>query len=291
MQMLVIELLRYGVQELQTSGVENAEVDVQLLLGYCLGKSRTQLYLAAEENVPERIRNEYFALLKRRKNREPVAYLLGEREFWSLPFLIDTNVLIPRPETEYLLESVLSRVGKLTLNHGRVLDVCCGSGVIAIILALELQKKIVAIDISINALCIAQKNAQRHGVEKAVNFINGDLFSSISKKNQFSLIVTNPPYIERDSIATLDPEVQRYEPLIALDGGEDGLDSIRRIITSLPELLMPGGMLFMEIGAEQKEGIQALLEQAKMLQKSMDEYAFIKDYSDRYRILYIKLNE
>ncbi len=289
--MLVIELLRYGQKELHASGVENAETDVQLLLGHCLGKSRTQLYLAADESVPSDIKMKFFKLLCRRKKREPVAYLLGEREFWSLPFKVSSKVLIPRPETEFLMESVLSKFDKKSLEKGTVLDLCCGSGVICVVLALELKKKIIAVDISIDALRIAKENAQRHRVEEYVTFINGDLFSTIVPKRSFSLIVTNPPYIEQDIIPSLEPEVQKHEPSLALDGGVDGLNIISRIILCLPQVLQKGGELFMEIGADQKKGIKEILNHAADLRKQIAEYTFLKDYAGRDRVFYIKMNE
>ncbi len=289
--MFVSELLLYGVKELEASGVTGADVDVQLLLGHCLGKSRTQLFLAAKESVPEKSKQKFFQLIKRRKKREPVAYLLGEREFWSLPFFINQDVLIPRPETEFLVESVLARFRKVSGEKGKVLDLCCGSGVIGIILALELKMRVVALDISQAALRIAQKNSIRHEVEGLVDFVNSDLFSAIIMERKFSLIVSNPPYIEQNEIASLEPDVQNHEPRIALDGGPDGLDIINKICQHLPTVLQPGGSLFMEIGADQKEGVQRLFENVGCRNGDFEKVEILKDYAGRNRVLYVKMNE
>ncbi len=284
--MRVGELLRRGAVELAAVGLPDAAVDVRLLLGHCLAMSRTQLYLAMKEEVPEGCTGQFLRLLARRKLREPVAYILGECEFWSLPFLVTEDVLIPRPETEFLLEAALQTVKADGLPDGLFLDLCCGSGVIAIILALELGRRVIAADLSMSALRIARKNARRHGVEGLVDFVRTDLLAPFSQENRFSLIVSNPPYVTRTEMMNdLEPEVIGYEPHLALDGGEDGLEVIARIRWGLPRVLCRGGWLFMEIGAGQGEQTRALFTGHQDRDCSFEQVRVLPDYAGRDRVL------
>ncbi len=289
--MLVIELLGHGVEKLKAVGVTPAEIDAQLLLGHCLGKSRTQLFLAAQERVPDRYRHEFLQLLQRRMQREPVAYLLREREFWSLPFFVNQDVLIPRPETEFLLETVFAKTDRQTVDGGMAYDLCCGSGVIGIILARELRVRVVASDISLAALRIAQKNSKRHGVDKVMDFINADLFSATLPERKFSLIVSNPPYVRREEIFSLDPEVKSYEPHLALDGGVDGLNIIAKIHHCLPVMLQPGGSFFMEFGDDQAEEVKDIFQTPAMGKRDFEHIEILQDYSGRNRVLHAMLRE
>jgi len=284
--MRISELLQRGTSELETSGIVNADVDTCLLLGYCLSMSRTQLYLAMDEEVPVGCVRRFLDLLARRKQREPVAYILGEREFWSLPFRVTKDVLIPRPETEFLLETALQTITTSGLPDGLLLDLCCGSGVIAIILALELRKKVVAVDLSLDALQVARQNVKRHGVEALVEVMQSDLFQSFSCDNRFSLIVSNPPYVTRKEMDhDLEPEVVRYEPHLALDGGETGLDIIERIRKALPQVLCCGGYFFMEIGAGQGEQVRKLFSDTDNRKAVFEQVRILPDYAGRDRVL------
>ncbi len=233
--MRVKELLKSGIMELKQSGVVEASTDARLLLENCLGKSRTEVFLLAESEVDATRREQYRQCIERRKKREPVGYILRQCEFWSLPFYVTPDVLIPRPETEFLLDRSLSLAKINNFSSGKILDLCSGSGVIAVVLAKETGERIVATDISANALRVAQLNSCRHDVMPRIDFIRGDLFSCLLQKQKFSLIVSNPPYVSRfDVDNSLEPEVARFEPRLALDGGERGLDVIEKIRNILP---------------------------------------------------------
>ncbi|MEE4166758.1 MAG: peptide chain release factor N(5)-glutamine methyltransferase [Desulfocapsaceae bacterium] len=280
-------LLQQAISELQLAGIEEARTDATQLLCSCLCVSRTTLYLSAAALVPEDRRHRFAELLLRRKQREPLAYILGEREFWSLNFVVTPDVLIPRPETEFLLESVFAKRNRSILNP-RVLDMCCGSGVIAVVLARQLNQQVTAVDCSRAALAVARENCLRHAVDSRVSLLHADLFSAFQKSKSFSLIVSNPPYIRyADIVSVLEPEVSRHEPLIALDGGASGLEVIEKIINALGEMLACGGDFFMEIGADQREPVASLFND----HGGDDIYEFVTcyaDYSGRDRIIHAR---
>ena len=283
----VADNLQQAAASLATAGIDEARLEAELLLGFCLGTGRTELYLAARKTVDQRRQQLFLTLLRRRLNREPLAYITGEKEFWSLPWLVTPAVLIPRPETEFLLETVLAR-RNTEGEPGRWLDLCCGSGVIGIVLAREALQAITAVDISAGALAVARANCLRHGVLDRVSLVQADLVSCFRQEQAFSLIVANPPYIRRDDLDhRLQPEVARFEPRLALDGGTSGLDVIAAIATTLPFLLGPGGDCFMEIGEEQGAAVSTLFSRAR----GSTEYRFveiIKDYAGRDRIAHIR---
>lgn len=286
------ELLRRGTVELTAAGVSDAVTDIQLLLGYCLNKSRTQLYLAAGEKVVGADVRRFLELLERRKRREPVAYILGEREFWSLPFHVTPDVLIPRPETEFLLEQVLKRIRTTAPPSGALLDLCCGSGVIAIVLALELKRQVFASDISMAALGVARRNAERHGVQGLIDFIRADLLAPVLPKNGFSVIVSNPPYVSGAEMrGGMQPEVIGYEPHLALSGGDEGLDIIRRIRRALPFVLCRGGYFWMEIGEAQGRAVQEMFSGGDGPHDSFDLVEIVADYAGKDRVLCARLTK
>lgn len=285
--MLVAQLLQQGVDELKSIGIAEPETDVYLLLGASLNKTRTELWLAADEQVPEDRRKAFLHSLLRRKKREPVAYILGEREFWSRMFHVSKDVLIPRPETEFLLETVLNKVKNNKKLTGPVIDVCCGSGVIAVILALELKKRVVAVDISRKAINIAWKNARRHRVDDRICFVQSDLLSGLQSHLHFSLIVSNPPYVaDHEIINSLEPEVAEYEPHLALNGGKRGLDIIKRLRMQFIERLAPGGCFFMEIGADQGQEVRELFSAQYRGSRPFDFIKVLRDYAGRDRVVY-----
>ncbi len=288
--MRVGDLLRRGITELEGVGVSDAATDINLLLGHCLSMSRTQLHLATAGQVTAACEQQFLELLARRKQREPVAYILGEREFWSLPFRVTRDVLIPRPETEFLLETALKTIKVHGLPDGLLLDLCCGSGVIAIVLALELQKSVIAADLSLQALLVAQQNASRHGVGDLVDFVQADLLSPLCPGNRFSMVVANPPYVSKKEMqADLAPEVIRYEPHLALNGGEDGLAAIRKIRQELPLVLCQSGYVFMEIGAGQGEKVREIFSGGDDRAGCFDPVEILPDYAGRDRVLYARL--
>lgn len=288
--MIVKELIHYGTEELKKGGQSHCDADITLLLGACLNMSRTQLYLAANDEVATDVVARFKDYIERRKQREPVAYILGEREFWSKKFIVDENVLIPRPETEFLIECALRSQEQHAGKDGAILDLCCGSGVIAVILALELNRRVVAIDLSAGALAVARQNSRLHGVDHLIDFIRADLLSALLPLAQFSLVVSNPPYVSRhDMETTLEEDVVAYEPHMALDGGPRGLDCIVRIDEALPHLLCAGGELFMEIGADQGASVARLFRECAVAAEQI--YAdvdIVQDYAGRDRVLHAR---
>jgi release factor glutamine methyltransferase len=287
--MRVGDLLALGIKELADVGVPEATVDTALLLGFCLGMSRTQLFLAAAEEVAVSLERQFQELLVRRKQREPVSYILGEHEFWSLPFRVNRDVLIPRPETEFLLETALKTARGHGLCDGLILDLCCGSGVIAVVLALELHKRVLAADLSLKALRVAQDNARRHGVEDLVDFVQMDLLTSLSSDCKISMVVSNPPYVSsREMEEVLEPEVCRYEPHLALHGGEGGLEVIKRIRQSLPRILCDDALFFMEIGAEQGASVLEMFKNDDEGLGMFDPIRILPDYAGRDRVVFAR---
>lgn len=289
--MLLSRLMKESVAQLAQAGVETADIDVQLLLGHCLGMNRSQLFLAHDEQIPPADIDRFNHLLARRVQREPLAYIIGSQEFWSLEFLVAPAVLIPRPETEFMLEKVLAKKTQWQSDDCSVLDLCTGSGAIAIVLAKELHKNVDAVDISPEALAIARHNAFRLGVLDSVTFYHSDLLSQLPEKKEYGLIVSNPPYVRLSSIENeLEPEVADHEPRLALDGGgEDGLDIIRRMRDSLPDKMTVGGEVFIEFGAEQGRDMVAIFATTGADGSSFSDVHVFQDYAGRDRVLHATL--
>ena len=274
-----------GVRRLLGAGIDSARLDAELLLGCALGMSREELMIAATRKVSVAESDRYEDLLRRRLNREPLAYITGQQEFWSLGFLVSGDVLVPRPETETLVERALKHLAAIN-NHEapRILELGTGSGAIAVALASELpQAEIVATEIAPAALEIARRNASRNGVSNAIRFLQGDLFTALDQEleKDFDLILSNPPYIPRGEIAHLGAEVSRWEPRAALDGGVDGLDFYRRIIEEAPGYLRQGGAVAVEIGAAIGSLVLALFRN----NPAYGDTRVYQDYSGRDRVV------
>jgi release factor glutamine methyltransferase len=280
-------ILMQGVRRLLGAGIDSARLDAELLLGCALGMSREELIVAATRKVSAGESERYEDLLRRRLNREPLAYITGRQEFWSLGFLVSSDVLVPRPETEILVDCVLKQLATINNREApRILELGTGSGAIAVALAAELpQAHIVATEISPAALAIARRNASRNGV--AMRFLQGDLFTALDqeRENDFDLIVSNPPYIPRGEIATLEAEVSRWEPRAALDGGVDGLDFYRRIAEKAPGYLRPGGAVAVEIGAAIGSLVLALFRN----NPAYGDTQVHQDYSGRDRVVIARI--
>ena len=263
--MTVLEALNGSTHFLKDHQVENPRLNAELLLAQSMGLSREDLYIHLHSQIKEGAREALGNLIQKRVSGEPLQYISGHQEFWSLDFKVDPHVLIPRPETELLVEQALSILLAAPFRTApRVLELGTGSGAIAISLAKEVKDIfIVATDISREALVLAKENALRAGVERKIAFVNGDLFSPLQnsrKKGPFDLIVSNPPYVTRSEIGRLAREV-RKEPRIALDGGEDGLDFYRSIISQAPSYLQRGGWLLLEMGQGQGPEVSARIEE------------------------------
>jgi release factor glutamine methyltransferase len=255
-----LAVLDWTTQRFTEAGIAAARLEAQLLLAHVLGCSRVQLYTGFDKPLGEEELAAYRGLIKRRLGGESVSYLLGEQEFWGLKFHVDEHVLVPRPDTETLIE-VARALRTDRAAPCRVLDLCTGSGAIAIARAKELPgATIVASDLSIDAVAVAKQNAERNTVADRVDVRVGDLFAPVVGE-RFDLIVANPPYIASAVIPTLSAEVRR-EPVLALDGGPDGLAFYDRICSMAREYLVPGGALVVEHGFDQADAVHARFERA-----------------------------
>ena len=271
-----LELIRLTTEYLAKCGVQSPRLDAEVLLGHVLGVPRIQLYVQFERPLEAAEVDAYRELVRRRGQREPVAHLVGRREFWSLELAVDGRVLVPRPETERLVEVSLERMG----DAGWLADLGTGSG--AILLALLSEQPGwtgVGVDCSAAALEVAEANAARHGLGDRARWCQGDLFGPLQGE-RFGLIVSNPPYIPSGEIAGLQPEVVGYDPHLALDGGIDGLDLVRRIAAGAAGHLQPGGAVALEFGAGQHDAVRTLFEGAGYRNVSIHE-----DYGGRPRVL------
>ncbi|SCZ41763.1 peptide chain release factor N(5)-glutamine methyltransferase [Afifella marina] len=250
---------------LKAAGIADPGRDARLLLAYACGISAEQLIAAGDAPVTGEEEARFSAFIERRVAREPVVRILGEAEFWGLSFQVGPEVLTPRPETEHVVETALAFLGPERQSEPIVFaDLGTGSGAIAVALLRELrQARCVAVDLSAAALNVARKNAARHGVDERFLPFHGDFrdLGQVVAPQNLTFIVSNPPYIESDVVATLMPEVERFDPRMALDGGEDGLAAYRAIAEVAPEFLKPGGALILEIGAGQAESVTALLKE------------------------------
>jgi release factor glutamine methyltransferase len=279
------DLLRVTSEYLKQKAIEAPRLSAEVLLAHLLNLTRIQLYLHFDRPLNEDELSGYRALIKRRLNREPLQYITGTQEFWSLRFSVDPSVLVPRPESELLIEKSLSLLDKGVIPHAdqlRVLDLCTGSGVLAVALAKEIQDGFFwASDISREAIGVARSNASRHGVAKRIQFLIGDLLQPVKDQGLvFDLIVSNPPYIRSGALDTLSREVG-CEPRLALDGGEDGMFYIRKILSEGPRYLHPGGWLLLEMDPEQTSPGLRLMEQTGHYESGKR----VKDYSHRYRVV------
>jgi release factor glutamine methyltransferase len=251
-------VLRWATDDFRARGIDSPRLDAELLLGRALSCGRIQLIADAKRALDPGELAGFRELVKRRRAREPTAYILGEREFYGRPFHVDRRVLIPRPDTETLVEVALDRTRDRSMWM-RALDLCTGSGCVAITLARERRTSLfVATDISEDALALARTNAQRLGAYN-VAFRQGDLFAAVDPTVRFDLVTANPPYITDAEVAALQPEIRDYEPRMALAGGSDGLDVVRRIVSGARAHLAPGGRLALEVGFGEAAATAALL--------------------------------
>ena len=263
--MTVIEILNWSTNYLKDHQIENPRLNAELLLAHSLNLSREGLYVRLNSKIKKGEKETLERLIKRRISGEPLQYILGHQEFWSIDFKVDPSVLIPRPETELLVEQTLSILSETPFQSPPfILEIGTGSGAVAISLAKEARDIfLVATDISGNALLLAKENAESSGVLHQIKFVNGNLFDPfrfLGEREPFDLILSNPPYITCSEIEGLAKEVKDYEPIIALNGGEDGLTFYRNIISQAPFYLKKGGWLLLEVGQAQGERVSELIE-------------------------------
>ena len=245
----LLQTLKQASQILAEAGCDSSRLDAEVLLAHVLERDRAWLYAYPEHPLSPSQLSTYQSLISRRAQREPVAYLTGHKEFYGLDFTVTSDVLIPRPETEHLVQRAIHR-GAASSSSLTIADVGTGSGAIGVTLAAHLpEAHIIAIDTSYPALAVAQLNAVRHGVANRVSFLQGDLLAPV--RGPVDLVVANPPYLSRPELAAAPPEVSCWEPRAALDGGSDGLSVIRRLLHMASTRLRRGGALFLEIGAGQ----------------------------------------
>lgn len=256
-------LVKWATDDFRARGIESPRLDAELIVAFALGIDRMRVILDASRPLEGSELATLRALVKRRRAHEPIAYLRGEREFYGLRFKVDGRVLVPRPDTETLVDVALARSAHVSLSM-RMLDLCTGSGCVAIAMARQRPTaRVLATDVSAGALAVARENAARLGAYN-VAFAEGDLFEPLARlgarAGALDVITANPPYIPSGEIATLMPDVRDFEPRLALDGGEDGLAIVRRIVDEAPRHLAPGGLLAMEVGAGEADAARALFE-------------------------------
>ncbi len=280
----ILKVLQWTTGYFNRKGVEQPRANAEVLLAHVLDMERIQLYLHYDKPLSPAELSRYREAVKRRAAREPTQYITGKQEFWSLDFLVSPSVLIPRPETELLVEKALEIVGT---GPSWVLDLGVGSGAIAVALAHERPNaRLIATDKSIEALEVAKRNAARHGVQDRILFAAMDLFAGFSSfLPPFDLIISNPPYVSEEEFFELAQEVSKNEPELALRGGDPrGLGVIFDILKSFADYLKPGGVLLMEIG----KGQEGILGEELATVQLVEEFDFIKDYSGIFRVLYLR---
>ncbi len=269
------EAYEWGKKELENAQVTDAAVDARLLLEYVCHTNRNDLLVHGERPVDEIAFFAYEKYIAKRAKRVPLQQILHEQEFMGLSFYVNEHVLIPRQDTEILVEEVMRE----PFDGARILDMCTGSGCILLsLLHYSNESTGIGADLSTEALAVATENAKRLGLSERAAFVESDLFANI--EGCFDILVSNPPYICRDVIATLEPEVKEHEPMMALDGGQDGLDFYKKIIEQADEYLVSGGRLYFEIGYDQGEAVSDLLKE-----RGYQEVRVIKDFVGLDRVV------
>ena len=278
--MKVLDLLNIGSTELKSKKIRTHQLDSEILLSKVLKKRREDILLNLDMNVEIEKINKYRDFIKRRSLREPIAYIVKEKEFWSKSFFVNKNTLIPRPETELMVEKLLKLNKNKSIN---ILDIGTGSGCILISLLTELStSRGTAIDVSNKALNIAIKNSKKANVKEKIKFLNTSLSNIYYKK--YDLVVSNPPYLKTFELKNLEDDVRIFEPKIALDGGNDGLDLITKIIYKMKSILRINGMLALEIGYGQYKKVSK-----KLIRNNFKIIDIVKDYKNNERCIISKL--
>jgi len=258
----ITQAIDEGASELRASGVEHERRTAGVLLAHVIGVDRTHLLTRSDDQVGESHYETYLRLIERRAVGEPLQYITGHQEFYGLDFIVTPDVLIPRPETEFLIERVMKLV-KERRDSPLIVDVGTGSGCIAVAVAVQLPRaRLIATDASPAALSVARSNAERHGVRDRIEFLEGDLFAPLAElrlEGAVDVLASNPPYVNEETFELLQREVRDWEPREALFGGVDGLDFYRRLIAESPHYLKPGGYVVLEIGFSQVDSISEMV--------------------------------
>jgi release factor glutamine methyltransferase len=258
----IAEAIQKAAETLAAHNVPDARLDAEFLLRHALGKDRAWLLVHMQDRLDEQGQRPFEQSIERRKLREPLQYITGSQEFWGLPFKVTPDVLIPRPETEFVVEAALKAVSGIDMPV--IVDLCTGSGCIAISLAKELPKaRVFATDRSDRAVHMARENARKNGVADRIRFLKGDLFGPLEEmdlRGRIDGIAANPPYVRSGDLTTLQPEVRDFEPEMALVAGPEGTEIAERIIHQAPEYLKPGGSLIMEMGIGQAAALRKIIE-------------------------------
>ena len=275
--MKILETIKFGSKLLRKREICSHILDSEILLSNVLNKSREKILVNLDQKLNSRNILKFKKYIRRRSKNEPVAYILGEKEFWSKKFIVNKDTLIPRPETELLVEKLVKLFKGKKIS---ILDIGTGSGCIILSLLSNLEKSVgLGVDVSNKAILIANKNAKRHELSNRVKFLNKSFESIFSKK--FDLIVSNPPYIERKNIKNLSEDIKRFEPIMALDGGNDGLDLIKKVIYKSKRILKIKGTLALEIGNEQIKKVSKIL-----VDNNFRIIHVIKDYKNNVRCVF-----
>ena len=272
--MNVLDLVNFGAKKLRQKKIVSSKLDSEILLSKILNKEREALLINLDQEICERSNLKFKELINRRSLKEPVAYIIEEKEFWSKNFFVGPDTLIPRPETELIVEKLVKIFKEQKIS---ILDIGTGSGCILISILSELKKsRGIGIDISKKAISIAKKNQKKHAMQNKIKFLNKSLDSKLYQK--FDLIVSNPPYIKSSEIKNLDEDIKKYEPRIALDGGNDGLDLIKKVIYKTKYIIKVKGTLALEIGNEQFKKVSKIL-----IERNFKVEHIITDYRDNIR--------
>ncbi len=278
------DILKNGINILNNAGIESANIDARALLRHILGKDSIYIDIHRDDILSEDIIEMYYSFIKRRSENEPYAYIVNSKEFMSLDFYVDKNVLIPRPDTEILVEYIINHCNS-SADDFKIIDLCTGSGAIAVSLAHYIDRCTVdAVDISENAIRIAKKNSSTHNTADKISFSKFDVLSDISKLGKYDVIVSNPPYIRKNDVLNLESDVKDFEPVLALDGGDDGLIFYRNIIAHLSDLLNENGIIAFEIGFDQANDVINIFNSY-----SYTDTKILKDYSGNDRVVIAKI--